>query len=76
MFGSEAAMTKYLCWAILLLGAVLAKILPTGNIEIAWAVNKNTHQGTSFNNVIFWILLITLAIWIVADISRRMRTGI
>jgi hypothetical protein len=67
-------MNKELCWLLLLLGAMLAKILPTGHVGIAWAVDKYTHRGASFNDIAFWILLITLAIWLAGDILSRLPT--
>jgi hypothetical protein len=68
-------MKKELWWLLLGLGAILAKVLPTGNIGIAWAADQFAHRGTSFNNATFWVLLLILGIWLAADLVSRLRTG-
>ncbi len=66
-------MKRELCWLALLLAAMLAALLPTGHDGVSWPAGRYTHRGTSFNNIICWALLATLAAWIIVDIVQRLR---
>lgn len=68
-------MKREICWLVLLLAAMLVRLLPTGDVGISWPVGRFTHRGASFNEVICWTLLITLAFWIFTDLVQQFRRG-
>jgi hypothetical protein len=61
-------------WISLIVVAVLFKIskLPYG---IGWRLDQNTHRDVSVGDAIFWVLLLTVVVWVIVSLIQRSRIG-
>lgn len=69
-------MKKEIPWIVILIVAAVIKILqvPSG-YAISWRVDQYTHRAVALSNVIFWALLIIVAVLILIELARRWRGG-
>ena len=69
-------MKKEVRWMVILIVAAVIKIfqVPSG-FAISWRVDQHTHRGVALSNVIFWALLIMVAVLILIELAHRWRGG-
>jgi hypothetical protein len=69
-------MKKEILWIAILVAAVLVKVFNVpSNYGISWRVSADTHRGVAMSSVIFWALLVIVAIWVLIDLAHRWRAG-
>ena len=67
-------MKKEIWWLALLVVAAAVKMfnIPS-NWGISWTVSPGLRRGEPMSTVIFWALLLIVAIWVLADLAHRWR---
>jgi hypothetical protein len=69
-------MKKILLGTGLLALALVIRVVPTGKIGLAWTIDRDTHRAISFNELIFWILLLVLGAWAIVELALSLRRNL
>jgi hypothetical protein len=69
-------MKKEILWLALVVVAAAVKVFDIpSNWGISFPVSADTHRGVPMSSVIFWTLLLVVAIWVLIDLAQRWRAG-